>query len=68
MRRSAVGVMAAVSVGAFVALGPPLGAQGAQGRGRGEGQTVILEQAPTDRLVPVGILGPRVAISLRSQD
>ena len=46
MRRPAVGVMAAVSVGACVALGPHLGAQGARGGGRGEGQTVILAPAP----------------------
>src|SRR3954471_9939266 len=53
MRRQAVGVIAAVSVGSFVALGPPIGAQGAQGRGRGEGQTLILEQAPTDRAIAI---------------
>jgi mannose-6-phosphate isomerase-like protein (cupin superfamily) len=53
MRRQAVGVIAAVSVGASVALGPHLGAQGGQGRGRGEGQTVILEQAPTDHAIAI---------------
>src|SRR5262245_40244145 len=53
MRRPVVGVMAAVSVGAFVALGAHLGAQGGQGRGRGDGQTVILEQAPTDRSIAI---------------
>jgi mannose-6-phosphate isomerase-like protein (cupin superfamily) len=40
-------------VGAFLTLGPHLGAQGGQGRGRGEGQTVILEQAPTDRTIAI---------------
>jgi mannose-6-phosphate isomerase-like protein (cupin superfamily) len=45
--------MAAVSVVAFVALGPQLGAQGGQGRGRGEGQTIVLEQAPSDRAIAI---------------
>jgi mannose-6-phosphate isomerase-like protein (cupin superfamily) len=45
--------MAVGSVGAFLAVGPHLGAQGGQGRGRGEGQTVILEQAPTDRAIAI---------------
>jgi mannose-6-phosphate isomerase-like protein (cupin superfamily) len=43
------------SVGACLVLSLParLGAQGAQGRGRGEGQTVILDQAPTDRSIAI---------------
>src|SRR5436190_4975173 len=53
MRRQAVGVLAVGSVGAILAIGPHLGAQAGQGRGRGEGQTVILEQAPTDRAVAI---------------
>jgi mannose-6-phosphate isomerase-like protein (cupin superfamily) len=53
MRRQAVVLMTVGSVGAFLALGPHLGAQGGQGRGRGEGQTVILEQAPTDRAIAI---------------
>ena len=52
MRRPAC-VTAAVLAGAFGAFGPHLGAQGGQGRGRGEGQTVILEQAPTDRAIAI---------------
>jgi mannose-6-phosphate isomerase-like protein (cupin superfamily) len=46
-------VLCVGSVAALFALGPHLGAQGGQGRGRGEGQTVILEQAPTDRSVAI---------------
>jgi mannose-6-phosphate isomerase-like protein (cupin superfamily) len=53
MRRQAVGVIAIGSVGASLALSPHLGAQAGQGRGRGEGQTVILEQAPTDRAIAI---------------
>src|SRR3989442_3481202 len=55
MRRQAVVLMAVGLVGAFLAVGPHLGAQGGQGRGRGEGQTVILEQAPTDRAIVIPI-------------
>jgi len=40
-------------VGALLVIGPNLGAQAGQGRGRGEGQTVILEQAPTDRAIAI---------------
>src|SRR2546427_3348156 len=53
MRRQAIVLMAVGLVGAFLAVGPHLGAQGGQGRGRGEGQTVILEQAPTDRAIVI---------------
>src|SRR5262245_23098410 len=53
MRRQAVALMAVGSAGAFLVVGPHLGAQGGQGRGRGEGQTVILEQAPTDRSIAI---------------
>src|SRR5580765_2323178 len=53
MRSQAVGLIAVAGFGAFVALGPHLVAQGGQGRGRGEGQTVILEQAPTDRAIAI---------------
>src|ERR1700730_18613922 len=53
MRRHTVGLLAVGSVGAFLAIGPHLGAQGGQVRGRGEGQTVILEQAPTDRAIAI---------------
>ena len=55
MRTQAVVFVAVGSLGAFLALGPAhLGAQGGgQGRGRGEGQTVILEQAPTDRSIAI---------------
>jgi len=57
MRRQAVGLIAVVPVGALVALGPHLVAQGGQAagqpRGRGEGQTVIVEQAPTDRAIAI---------------
>ena len=67
MRRQAVGVMAAVSAGALVALGPHPGAQGGQGRGRGgEGQTVILEQAPTDRAIAIPT--EKVAQHLKDMD
>ena len=55
MRSQAVGLIAVVGLGAVVALGPHLVAQAGQvagaGRGRGEGQTVILEQAPSDRAI-----------------
>jgi mannose-6-phosphate isomerase-like protein (cupin superfamily) len=53
MRRQSVGLLAVGSVGAFLAIGQHLGAQAGQGRGRGEGQTVILEQAPTDRAIAI---------------
>src|SRR5580765_8810496 len=53
MRSQAVGLIAVAGFGAWLALGPHLGAQGGQGRGRGEGQTVILEQAPTDRAIAI---------------
>src|SRR5262245_21276251 len=53
MRRQTVFLIAVGWVGAFLALGPHIGAQGAQGRGRGEGQTVVLEQAPTDRAIAI---------------
>src|SRR5262245_53893485 len=53
MRRQTVFLIAVGWVGAFLALGLHLGAQGGQGRGRGEGQTVILEQAPTDRAIAI---------------
>src|SRR3981081_1515429 len=54
MRRQAVVLMAVGSVGACLALRPHLGAQGGvQGRGLGEGQTVILEQAPLDRAISI---------------
>ena len=56
MRRQAVVLKAVGWVGACLALVLPahLGAQGGgQGRGRGEGQTVILEQAPTDRAIAI---------------
>lgn len=53
MRRQAVVLMAVGSLGAFLALGPHLGAQGGQGRGRGEGQTVILEKAPLDHAISI---------------
>jgi mannose-6-phosphate isomerase-like protein (cupin superfamily) len=53
MRRQAVFMIAVGSVGAFLALGLHLSAQAGQGRGRGEGQTVILEQAPTDRAIAI---------------
>jgi len=55
MRRQAIVLTLAGSVGACLALSLParLGAQGGQGRGRGEGQTVILEQAPTDRGIAI---------------
>src|SRR5438552_4767441 len=53
MRRQAIVLIAVGLVGAFLAVGPHLGAQGGQGRGRGEGQTVILEQAPTDRAIVI---------------
>ena len=48
-------MVAVGSVGACLAFWPParLGAQAGQGRGRGEGQTVILEQAPTDRAIAI---------------
>ena len=53
MRRQTVGLLAVGSVGAFLAIGQHLAAQAGQGRGRGEGQTVILEQAPTDRAIAI---------------
>src|SRR5437763_1838951 len=53
MRRQAIVLMAVGLVGAVLAVGPHVGAQGGQGRGRGEGQTVILEQAPTDRAIAI---------------
>jgi mannose-6-phosphate isomerase-like protein (cupin superfamily) len=53
MRRQAVVLIAVGSMGAFLARDSHLGAQGGQGRGRGEGQTVILEQAPTDRAIAI---------------
>lgn len=54
MRRQAVVLMAVGSVGVFLALSPHLGAQGGgQGRGRGGGQTVILEQAPLDHAISI---------------
>ena len=53
MQRPALLLIVAGSVGACLALGPHLGAQGGQGRGRGEGQTVVLEQAPTDRAIAI---------------
>src|SRR5947207_1992227 len=53
MRRHAVVLVAVGSVGAFLALGPHLGAQAGQGRGRGEGQTVILEKAPLDHAISI---------------
>jgi mannose-6-phosphate isomerase-like protein (cupin superfamily) len=66
MRKQAVVLMAVGSVGAFLALGPHLGAQGGQGRGRGEGQTVILEQAPTDRAIAIST--ERLAQHLKDMD
>src|SRR3981189_2953327 len=51
MRRQAVVLMAVGSVGACLAWGPHLGAQG--GPGRGEGQTVILEKAPLDHAISI---------------
>src|SRR3989442_615948 len=53
MRNTAVVLMAAGSVGACFALAPHLRAQAAQGRGGGEGRTVVLEQAPTDRAIAI---------------
>jgi mannose-6-phosphate isomerase-like protein (cupin superfamily) len=66
MRRQAVGLTVASSVAALLALGPHVGAQGGQGRGRGEGQTVILEQAPTDR--SIAIPTERLAQYLKDMD
>ena len=53
MRKQAVVLMAVGSVGACLALAPHLRAQAAQGRGGGEGRTVVLEQAPTDRAIAI---------------
>src|SRR5439155_2483616 len=53
MRKQAVVLMAAGSVGACLALAPHLRAQAAQGRGGGEGRTIVLEQAPTDRAIAI---------------
>src|SRR2546428_9880724 len=53
MRRQTVGLLAVGSVGAFLAIGQHFAAQAGQGPGRGEGQTVILEQAPTDRAIAI---------------
>src|SRR6266571_237743 len=57
MRRHVVAIGTVTAVGALLALSPYLAAQAGQaagqGRGRGEGQTVILEQAPTDRAIAI---------------
>lgn len=53
MRRQAAVLIAVGSVGVFLALGPHVGAQGEGGRGRGEGQTVILEKAPLDHAISI---------------
>jgi mannose-6-phosphate isomerase-like protein (cupin superfamily) len=64
MRRQAAVVLIAVGlVGGFVALGPHLGAQG-EGRGRGEGQTVILEKAPLDHAISI----PKAKLAQYLQD
>src|SRR4051794_37079000 len=53
MRRQTAGFIAVGSVGAILGLVPLVGAQGGQGRGRSEAQTVIIEQAPTDRAIAI---------------
>src|SRR3954451_13448617 len=53
MRRQAAVLIAVGSVAVFIAVGPRLGAQGEGGRGRGEGQTVILEKAPLDHAISI---------------
>jgi mannose-6-phosphate isomerase-like protein (cupin superfamily) len=57
--------MAIGSLGAWLVC-VPLVAQGGEGRGRGEGQTVVLDRAPTDRAI--AIPAERLAQHLKDMD